>query len=152
MNAISIHLETDKTIEKFIKIIQPKSLTSIFVPFHLFSRRIQLPQSGFAFQTRILILLDSNLHAMLHVGHRLVGVILAWSRCRTSSCLIRRHDSPDNGHPDIRYQCITATRVIYESHRCMDGCVSDICLRRAAGICASKLCVALRFVGHYIFF
>lgn len=58
-----------------------------FVPCIL-HRWIQLPQSRSTIQARILILLNSNLYPMLYAGNCLMGVILARSRCCTSSCVL----------------------------------------------------------------
>lgn len=53
-----------------------------------FHRRIQLPESRSTVQARVLVLLDPDLYPMLHVGHRLVGVLLAGSGSRARSGLI----------------------------------------------------------------
>jgi len=52
-------------------------------------RWIQLPQSRSTIQARILILLNSNLYTMLYVGHCLMGIILAGSRCSASASVVR---------------------------------------------------------------
>lgn len=119
-------------------------------PFsYLFSlaRWILMPEGGFTIQARIFVLLDSNLYALLYVGYRIVGVLLARSRCCAGSCIARRHNAPHNGHSNVRYQCITATRILYKGHRRVDGSLSNIRLRCAAGICARQLCVTLRLVA-----
>jgi len=133
-----------------ITLRQSQSTSHLFTFFLFFfiplTRRIQLPKSGSAIQARVLVLLDSNLHTVLHVGHRIMGFILAGSRCRAGSCLAGRHNASNYGNPNVGYQCIAATCIIYKSHRCLDGSVSDVCVWRAAGVCARQLCVAFRLV------
>lgn len=55
-------------------------------------RRIQLPKSGLNIQTGIQLLPDSNLHTLLHVGHSIVGFLLAWPGSRARSCVTRYSD------------------------------------------------------------
>lgn len=109
-------------------------------------RWIQLPESGLAVQARVLVLPDPNLHAMLYVGHRLMGVVLARSRRCASSCLAGRHDTAHHGDADVRYQRVTATRLVHESHRRLDGRLSDIRIWCSTRICTCQLCVTLRLV------
>ena len=123
-----------------------KNFSSFLFFYSYLIRWIQLPESGFAIQTRVLILFDSNLYAMLYVGNCIMGVILARSRCCTSACIIRCHDASNNGNPDVRYQCIIAASLIHKSYWCVDWCVFDVCLRSATRVCACQLRVTLRFV------
>lgn len=116
---------------------------------HLYFRWIQLLESGFAVQTWILILLDSNLHAMLYVGHCIVGILLVGSRCCTSSCITWCHYTPDNGNTNFGYQCLITPSIIHKSHWCMDGSVLNIRLWSAAGVCARQLCIAFRLVSTF---
>lgn len=44
----------------------------------------------------------------------------------------RCHHTANNGHTNIRYQCITTARFLYQGHRCMDGRMSNVCVWRAA--------------------
>lgn len=126
---------------------RPKSQKLFFLSiFFYLIRWIQLPESGFAIQTRVLILFDSNLYAMLYVGNCIMGVILARSRCCTSACIIRCHDASNNGNPDVRYQCIIAASLIHKGYWCLDWRVSNVCFRSATRVCACQLCVTLRFV------
>ena len=127
---------------------RPKSQKNLFfLSFLLYLIRwIQLPESGFAIQTRVLILFDSNLYALLYVGNCIVGLILARSRCCTSACIIRCHDASNNGNSDVRYQRIIASSLIHKGYWCVDGRVSDVCLRSATRVCACQLRVTLRFV------
>lgn len=112
----------------------------------LFLRWIQLPQSGFAFQKGVLVLFDSNLHAVLYVGYRVVGFVLARSRSCAGSSIARRHNPSHHGNSDFRYQCIAAARILYESHWRMDWRVSDVRFWCAAGVCARQLCLSFRLV------
>lgn len=52
-------------------------------------RWIQLSQSGSSIQTRVQLLLDPNLYTLLHVGHCILGIILAGSRSSTSKSVTR---------------------------------------------------------------
>lgn len=83
---------------------------------------------------------------MLYVGHRLVGVVLARSGRCASSCLAGRHDTAHHGDADVRYQRVTATRLVHESHRRLDGRLSDIRIWCSTRICTCQLCVTLRLV------
>lgn len=71
-------------------------------------------KSQLALQTRILLLPDSNLHPLLYVGHRFVGLILAGRQRRSGSGLTRSYHSIDHGHSDDRYQQFTAARLLYQ--------------------------------------
>lgn len=72
-----------------------------------------MPESEFDVQTRVFLLPDSNLHSVLHVGHRFVGILLAGCQCRSGSRLARGHHSTYHGHPDDWYQQLTSTRLLH---------------------------------------
>jgi hypothetical protein len=63
-----------------------------------------VPESELDVQTRVLLLPDPDLHSLLHVGHRLVGFILAGFECRSGSRLARSDHSTHDGHPNDRHQ------------------------------------------------
>ncbi len=116
--------------------------------FIFYYRWILMPQGGFAIQARIFILLDSNLYAMLYVGYRIMGIILAWSRCCTGSSVSRCHYTSHNGHSNVGYKCFTSSRIIHKSHWCVDGSVSDVRIWSATRICTCQLCITLRLVDR----
>jgi len=72
-----------------------------------------VPESELDVQTRVLLLPDSDLHSLLHVGHRLVGFLLAGRQRRSGSRLARGHHSADHGHSDYWHQQLTAARLLY---------------------------------------
>ena len=119
-------------------------------PQLLFLRWIQLPQSGFAFQARVLVLFDSNLHTVLYVGYRIVGIILARSRSCAGSCIVGCNNPSHYGNANVRYQCITAACILHKSHWRMDWRVSDIRFRCAAGVRPRQLCVSFRLVENQL--
>lgn len=131
--------------EKYMKI---RKKWTTFWAFHplLFLRWIQLPESGFAIQTRVLVLLDSNLHAVLYVGDSIMGVVLAGSRCCAGSSFTRCHYTPNYGNANVGNQCISSAGILHKSHWRMDRSVSDVCVRSAAGVCARQLCLTFRLV------
>ena len=53
--------------------------------------------------------------------HRLLGQLLARPERDPSSRITRRHDPANHVHPDFRDQRSTATSLLHESHRCLDG-------------------------------
>ena len=53
------------------------------------NRRVQLLESGPAFQERVQLLSHSNLHPMLYARYRVLGVFLAGSERRACSGVIR---------------------------------------------------------------
>lgn len=59
--------------------------------------------------------------------------------------LIRCHHTLDNGHSNIGYKCITATRFIYQSHWCLDGRLFNVRVWSAARVCPSQLCITFGY-------
>lgn len=97
-------------------------------------RRIQLLESGPAVQTRVQLLPDPDLHTVLHVGNRVVGVVLARPERGAGTRIVGSHHAADDGHSNIRYQRVPAARVLYQGHRRVDGRVPDVRVRRLARI------------------
>lgn len=83
---------------------------------------------------------------MLYVSHRIVGIVLAGSGCCAGARLTWRHNFAHDGNTNVGHQCLATASIVHESHRRMDGSVSDVCVRCAAGIRARQLCVPLRLV------
>ncbi len=50
-------------------------------------RRVQLPEGGADLQARVLLLPDHHLRALLHAGHRILGLLLAGPE--RHSCQVR---------------------------------------------------------------
>lgn len=73
--------------------------------FRELRRRVQLPQSWFNVQAGVFVLLDPNLYSVLHVGHRLVGVVLAGPRRRAGSRLIGQEISST-------FACLTSAALL----------------------------------------
>lgn len=108
-------------------------------------RRVQLLESGPAVQARVQLLPDPDLHTVLHVGDRVVGVVLAGSERGACTRVAGRHHAADDGHADVRYQRVPAARVLHQGHRRVDGRVPDVRVRRPARVRAGQLRVP---VGH----
>ena len=87
-----------------------------FIQYSIWCRNIRVFEGELALQARILLLLDPNLHPLLHVGHRVVGVFLVGRQCSSSSRVSRRYNSPDDGHTNYWHQQLTAPRFIYEGN------------------------------------
>jgi len=102
-------------------------------------RGVQLPESGPAVQARVQLLPDPDLHTVLHVGHRVVGVVLAGPERGAGSCVPGSHHAADHGHADVRHQRVPATRVLHQGHRRVDGRVPDVRVRRPARVRAGQL-------------
>lgn len=78
-------------------------------------RRVLVPESGSALQKRVLLLLDHHLYSLLHVGHRLVGLILVGcQRCAGSSIAWSDHPTY-HGYPNDGYQQLASARLLYQS-------------------------------------
>jgi hypothetical protein len=76
-------------------------------------RRVQLPEGGSPLQARVFVLPDSNLHPLLHVGHRIVGQLLVGPGRRSRQGITWRHNSSHHGDADLRYQRLPPTRLIH---------------------------------------
>ena len=72
-----------------------------------------MPQSEPAVQARVLVLPHPDLHPLLHVGHRFVGVVLVGRQRSARPRLTRSHNSPHNGNADDWYQQLTATSLLH---------------------------------------
>jgi len=108
-------------------------------------RRVQLPESGPAVQARVQLLPDPDLHTVLHVGDRVVGVVLAGPERGAGTRVTGSHHAADDGHADVRHQRVPAARVLHQGHRRVDGRVPDVRVRRPARVRAGQLRVP---VGH----
>ena len=73
-----------------------------------------MPQSEPAVQARVLVLPHPDLHPLLHVGHRFVGVVLVGRQRSARPRLARRHDSTDNGHADDWHQQFPTARLLHK--------------------------------------
>lgn len=62
-----------------------------------------MPQGGPPLQAGVLLLPHPDLHSVLHVGHRVLGVLLAGPERRACAGLARGHHSPHHGNADLRY-------------------------------------------------
>lgn len=81
---------------------------------------------------------------MLHVGHRVVGVVLAGPERGAGARFSWRHHAADDGHADVRHQRVVTARVVHQGHRRVDGRVSNVRVWRAARVRAGQLRVPLR--------
>lgn len=66
-------------------------------------RGVQLPEGGPTVQTGVLVLPNPDLHPVLHVSHRLVGVLLVGPKRSARASIARCDNPPDHGHPDLGY-------------------------------------------------
>jgi len=82
---------------------------------------------------------------VLHVGHRVVGVVLAGPERGAGARIVRRHHAADDGHADVRHQRVPAARVLHQGHRRVDWRVPDVRVRRTARVRTGQLRVP---VGH----
>lgn len=65
-------------------------------------------------------------------------------KIRLLLCPCRRYDTADDGHADIRDKRLTATGILHEGYRRLDGGVLDLRVRRSPRICAGQLRVTQR--------
>jgi len=79
-------------------------------------RRVQLLESGPAIQARVQLLPDPDLHNVLHVGDRVVGVVLAGPERGAGTRVAGSDHAADDGHADVRYQRVLAARVLHQGH------------------------------------
>ena len=73
-----------------------------------------MPQSESAVQARVLVLPHPDLHSLLYVGYRFVGVVLVGCQRGARPCLSWCHYSTHNGHTDDWYQQFTATSLLHK--------------------------------------
>lgn len=104
-----------------------------------------MPESGSAVQTGVQLLPDPDLHPVLHVGHRVVGVVLAGPERGAGARVAGRHHAADDGHADVRHKRVPATRLLHQGHRRLDGRVPDVRFRGPARVRSGQLRVP---VGH----
>lgn len=104
-----------------------------------------MPESRSTVQARVQLLPDSDLHPVLHVGDRVLGVILAGPERGTGSRFAGGYHVANDGHADVRHQRVFATGVVHKGHRRVDRRLPDVRLRRPARIRAGQLRVA---IGH----
>ena len=76
-----------------------------------------MSESELALQARVLLLFDPDLRAVLHVGHRVVGVFLVGRQRRSSSRVSRCYNAPDDGHTNYGHQQLTASRFLHKGNR-----------------------------------
>lgn len=104
-------------------------------------------EGGPAVQARVLVLPDPDLHSVLHVGHRVLGVVLAGSGCRTGPGIARGYHTADHGHANIRYQRVSAAGVVHQSHRRVDRRLFDVRVWGTARVRPGQLCFPFRLVS-----
>ena len=78
-------------------------------------RRVLVPESGSPVQERVLLLLDHHLYSLLHVSHRVVGLLLARRQRRAGSRLARSHHAPHDGDANDGYQQLSSARLLHQS-------------------------------------
>lgn len=83
-------------------------------------RDIQLPSGWPLIQAGIQLLLNSNLHPLLHACHRIMGVILVGSECRPGTSIAGSHNSSHNGNSNLRNQPNPATCLLHKGSWCVD--------------------------------
>ena len=76
-----------------------------------------MSESELALQARVLVLFDSNLHTLLHAGHRIVGVFLVGRQCCSSSRVSWCYNPLDNGHTNYWHQQFAASRFLYKGNQ-----------------------------------
>ena len=74
----------------------------------------------FDLQARVLLLPSHHLHSLLHVGHRLMGQLLARPQRRTGTGLPGRDDPPHHVHADRIHQQLASPRRLHKSYRRVD--------------------------------
>ena len=79
-----------------------------------------MPNGGLDIQTRVLLLPSDHLHPVLHVGHCLMGQLLAGPKRSPGPGLSRRDHPADDVHPDGLDQQLAAASGLHESHRRLD--------------------------------
>ncbi|GFY62490.1 glutamate-gated chloride channel [Trichonephila inaurata madagascariensis] len=100
--------------------------------------RVQLFESGPAVQAGVQLLLDSNLHPMLHAGHRQLGVFLVGPECYPSSSFTWSDNFAHHGHPDLWDQCFFATSLLHKN--IWTGVCLTFVFRGFAGVRSGELC------------
>lgn len=102
-------------------------------------------ESGSVVQARVQLLPDPDLHPLLHVGDRVLGIVLAGSERGAGTRVPGRDHVTDDGHADVRHQRVPAARLVHKGHRRVDGSVFDVRVRRPARVRTGQLRVP---VGH----
>lgn len=74
-----------------------------------------MPEGGPAIQARVQLLPDPDLHPVLHVGHCVVGVVLAGPERGAGARVAGRHHAADDGHADVRHKRVAAARLVHQS-------------------------------------
>ena len=90
-------------------------------PAIIICRWIQLSVGGPDFQAPILILPHHDLRARMHVGHSVVGIILARPLCCSCTCRFRGHNPFDHVHTDSFNQQLSPSSGLHQSHWCLAG-------------------------------
>jgi len=108
-------------------------------------RRIQLLEGGPAVQEGVQLLPDPDLHPVLYVGDRVLGVVLARPVGGPCPSVPRSHHAADHGYADLGHQRLLASRLLHQSHRRMDRCVFDIRIRSAVRVRSCELRIS---IGH----
>ena len=98
-----------------------------------------MSESGPAVQARVQLLLDPDLHPVLYVSDRVVGLVLVGPERHPGPGLARSDHTADNGHTDIGHQLFATAGQLHEGHRRVDGSVSDVCVRCAARVRSGQL-------------
>lgn len=110
-------------------------------------RWIQLPKGGSVFQARVWLLPYSNLHSVLYVGHRVVGLILVGPGSRPSQGILRGDDTSHNGNADLQHKRVPTSSLVHQSNRRVDWRLPDIRIRSPPRVRPRQL----RFqIGHLL--
>ena len=90
-------------------------------------------------QARVLVLPADHLRALLHVGHRVLGQLLAGQPLRARQGGPGGHHPPHHVHPDRRGQQVPAPRRLHQGHRRLERGLRPLCLLRSPGVCHRQL-------------
>lgn len=121
----------------------PSLHTPAIQDWHLYQqdqyRGVFLPQGRPTLQKGVLLLPHSDLHSLLYARYRLMGIFLVGSQCYSRKSVSRRHDPSHDGNTDQWDQCISSPSLLHQGYWCVDGVMSDFCLRCSLGVCFGQL-------------
>ena len=121
------------------------SLTNLFFSFFTSSfRLVQLLTRVTALQARVQLLPNSNLHSLLHVGHRQLGLLLARPECHTGPSVTGRDNAAHHGYLHLRHQLLSAAGQLHQGHWRVDGRLSDLRLWGSTWVCPGQLRLSQR--------
>ncbi len=80
-----------------------------------------MPQGGADIQAGVFVLPDHDLCAVLHVGDRFLGELLARPERHPRESVARRHHAAHHVDADVGHQRSAAAGLIHEGHRRLDG-------------------------------